>query len=301
MLDLLFVTDPPERLDRARDSSLALIESARRRGHRVDHVTARDLTLRGIHAYARGRPVGGYDAAFLRTDPPFDADYLMSTLILDRARDRCLMVNDPQGVRNANEKLYALHFGDFIPSSRVTSSIAELREFLVELGGEMVVKPLDRCGGSGVLHVRAGDRNTPSLLEMATCDERRPVVAQRYLPEARVGDKRILLLDGWPLGAILRVPAEDEGRANLHVGGRAERAMLTRRDHAICALVGERCRADGLHLVGLDVIGGFLTEVNVTSPTGLRELAALEGGDPATTVVEWVERRVRAPRLELAA
>jgi len=301
MLDLLFIVDPLSQLDPARDSSIALMQSARRRGHRVDDAEMSELTLRGADAWVRGRPIGSYDAVFLRPDPPFDSHYLTATLILERAREHCLIVNDPRGVRNANEKLYALNFADFIPTTRVTSSIAELREVLVDLDGEMIVKPLDRCGGSGVLHVRADDRNTRALLEMATCDGRRPVVAQRYLREARRGDKRILLLDGEPLGAILRVPPDDETRANLHVGARPERAVLTAREQALCAVVGERCRRDGLWFVGLDVIGEHLTEVNVTSPTGLRELAALDGGDPAGAVVDWVERRAGGRTLDLAA
>ncbi len=292
MLDLLFVMNPLADLDPKSDSTIALMQSAQRRGHRVERALPRDVRLRGPDAFVAGRAVASFDAVFLRADPPVDLDYLTTTMLLDRAREDCLMVNDPWGLRNANEKLYALNFADFTPDSVVTSSIAELREFLTANGGEMVVKPLERCGGSGVLHVRGDDRNTPSLLEMVTDDGRRPVIAQRYLPGARRGDKRILLLDGEPLGAILRVPADDETRANLHVGARAEATVLTLREQALCAVVGERCRRDGLVFAGVDVIDGHLTEVNVTSPTGLRELAALGGGDPAGAVVDWVEARL---------
>jgi glutathione synthase len=227
----------------------------------------------------------------MRKDPPYDLDYYFATLLLERARGQTLIVNDPRGLREANEKLYSLHFPDLIPTTVVTRDAARLRAFLGEQGGEIVVKPLDGCGGRGVFYLHEGDRNIPSLLEMMTDFGRRWTIGQKYLPAARAGDKRILLLDGEPIGAVLRVPREDDLRGNLHVGGRPARTTLDERDRAICAAVAPRLRQDGLYFVGLDVIGGFLTEVNVTSPTGVQEVNALEGGQLETRIVEWLEQR----------
>jgi glutathione synthase len=172
--------------------------------------------------------------------------------------------------------------------------MAELHAFLDAEGGQMIVKPLDGCGGSGVFHVRAEDRNTNSILELVTDGERQLVMAQRYLPAVRAGDKRILLLDGEPLGAVLRVPRADETRGNLHVGGTATRTTLTARDRAICAAVGPRCQRDGLWFVGIDVIGDCLTEVNVTSPTGVQEIDRLEGVRLESDIVDWLEKKARS-------
>jgi glutathione synthase len=174
----------------------------------------------------------------------------------------------------------------------VTRSQVRLRDFLEQQGGQMIVKPLDQCGGGGVFHVRADDRNANSILEMVSDNQRKLVMAQAYLPAVRQGDKRILLLDGEPIGCVMRVPREDETRSNLHVGGSAQATTLDARDREICATVAPRLRADGLHFVGLDVIGGMLTEVNVTSPTGVQEVDRLEGRKLEATVIDWLERRV---------
>jgi glutathione synthase len=188
--------------------------------------------------------------------------------------------------------MYALHFPSVIPASLVTADQERLRGFLDDLGGEMIVKPLDGCGGSGVFHVHRSDRNLNALLETVTENGSRRIMAQRYLPEVRQGDKRIIVLDGEPLGAIYRVPREDEHRGNIHVGGRVEKAVLTPRDREICATIAPRLRADGLHFVGLDVIGDWLTEVNVTSPTGVQEVDTLDGVRLEAAVIDFVESRV---------
>jgi glutathione synthase len=228
----------------------------------------------------------------MRKDPPFDQDYYFQTLILEQARGKTVLVNDPRGLREANEKLYIFNFPSLIPPTRVTRSIVRLRDFLEQQGGQMIVKPLDQCGGGGVFHVRADDRNANSILEMVSDNEGTLVMAQAYLPAVRQGDKRILLLDGEPIGAVLRVPREDETRSNLHVGGRAQKSALDARDREICAALAPKLKADGLHFVGLDVIGGMLTEINVTSPTGMQEIDRLDGVKLEAQVIDWLERRV---------
>jgi glutathione synthase len=295
IMRLLFVMDEIARLNQATDTTLAIIAEARRRGHAADTCVPDSLGLDGPTAYAAidggRRPLAEYQAVWMRKDPPFDLEYYFATLLLERARGHTFLVNDPRGLRDANEKLYILDFPSFIPPTRVTRRVAELRRCLEDWDGEMIVKPIDACGGWGVFHVRATDRNTPSILDTSTRLGTRLVVAQRYLPEVRRGDKRILLLDGEVLGAVLRVPRADDTRANLHVGATPERTTLSPRELEICAAVGKRCKADGLHFVGIDVIGGYLTEVNVTSPTGVVEIDRLEGVRLEARIVDWLESR----------
>jgi len=207
---------------------------------------------------------------------------------------RAVVLNRPESILFANEKLYALHFRDLMPETLVTRRIDELREFLEKLGGEMIVKPLDGKGGEGIFHARSDDRNLLSILEQSTQFETRVTMAQRYLPEVRNGDKRILLVDGEPIGAVLRVPSEGETRANLHVGGRAARAVLDDEDRKIVERIAPALRRDGLFFVGIDVIGGYLTEINVTSPTGIQEANALDGVRLEARVLDGVERLLDA-------
>jgi glutathione synthase len=233
------------------------------------------------------------DAVFMRKDPPFDMDYIFSTYILDLLGQRTLVVNDPVGLKMANEKMYALLFPDLIPRTMVTREQLHLKAFLDELGGEMIIKPWDGNGGRGVLLLSRKDRNLNSLLEMATDDGRRYVIAQQYVPEVRNGDKRIILVDGEPRGAILRVPAEDDHRGNMHVGARVQKTALSARDREICAAIGPTLRRDGLLFVGIDVIGDYLTEINVTSPTGIQEINALDGVRIDAEIIDLVEGHVR--------
>ena len=236
-----------------------------------------------------------FDAVFMRKDPPFDLDYYFATLLLERARGKTLLINDPRGLRESNEKLAVLSFPKLTPPMIVTREATRLRSFLAEQGGEMVVKPLDASGGFGVFHVRQGDPNTGSILEQATNLGRRWTVAQRYLPEVRKGDKRILLVDGEPLCAVLRVPAPDDARGNLHVGARPMPTTLDDRDRAIIDVVAPHLREQRhFFLVGLDVIGGWLTEINVTSPTGILEANTLYGAHYETQILEKLEAKVRA-------
>jgi glutathione synthase len=311
---VLIVMDPIERINPEGDTTLVLIEEMHRRGFEIEICGAGDLELeRGAAAAVvskvtavdrtafpcitleggQWRPLGDYDALFMRKDPPFDQAYYFYTLILEQARGKTVLINDPRGLREANEKLYIFNFPSLIPPTRVTRSMVRLRDFLEQQGGQMIVKPLDLCGGGGVFHVRAEDRNTASILETVSCNETKLVMAQAYLPKVREGDKRILLLDGEPIGAVLRVPREDETRSNLHVGGRAAQAELDARDKEIVATIAPKLRADGLYFVGIDVIGGMLTEVNVTSPTGIQEIDRLEGVKLEARVIDWLEKRVQ--------
>jgi glutathione synthase len=232
------------------------------------------------------------DATLVRKDPPFDDAYYFATLLLERLRGRSLVVNDPRGLREANEKLYALRFPRWIPRTLVTADRSAAREFVRKVGGRAVVKPLDGHGGFGVLGLQTGDHNMPGILDLHTREGTRLVLVQEYLPAVVEGDKRILVLDGEPLGGVLRVPPPGELRANLHVGGEARPTELTDAERALVADLAPALRADGLYFVGLDVIGERLTEVNVTSPTGIRQLEAFTGMRAAARVIEWLEGRV---------
>jgi glutathione synthase len=308
-LCLAFVMDPIGTIDIDKDTTFALMLEAQRRGHRVLVVEPPDLGVLAGEAVARARAVtlrreygrhadlgeprqivldADADVVLQRKDPPVDEEYVAATQILSLCR-RARVLNRPQGILAANEKLYACHFPELMPETLVSRSIAELREFLGKVGGEMIVKPLSGKGGEGIFHVHAQDRNLTSILEQSTGFGRRWTMAQRYLPAVREGDKRILLLDGEPLGAVLRVPSEDEVRANLHVGGQARPAELDAADRRIIERLAPSLRRDGLFFVGIDVIGGYLTEVNVTSPTGLQEMNALGGLRLEERVLEAVE------------
>ncbi len=310
-LRFLYVMDPMSRVLVDKDTTFAFQLEGQRRGHQQFHCEPHDLFVDRTlpHAMVRRVEVGraathfhlhearivrltDFDVVFMRKDPPFDMAYFFATHLLGLVDPAAtLVVNAPRGLREANEKLYALNFPDLIPESLVTGEASRLRGFLDAMGGEMIVKPLDGCGGSGVLHVRRDDRNLNALLELSTRDGTQLVMAQRYLPAAREGDKRLIVLDGEPLGAVLRVPRDDEHRGNIHVGGRVERAPVDERDREICRRLAPRLRADGLWFVGLDVIGGLVTEVNVTSPTGVQEIDRLDGACLEARVIDFVEAR----------
>ncbi len=310
---LLFVMDPLARLDVAGDTTLAWIVEARARGHvawwcgpehlgaesddavaRAWRVDSADLGRGATHEAGPGtvQPLGCWDAVFMRKDPPIGLEYLTATMLLERARGKTVLVNDPHGLREINEKLAILQFPELTPKTIVTRDLGRLRSFLAEQENVIVVKPLDGAGGSGVFVACEGDPNLSSIFEQVTCFGTRWAMAQRYLPEVREGDKRILLLDGEPVGAVLRVPAENEARANLHVGGRAVATELSADDKAICARIGPWLRQLGQVFVGIDVIGGRLTEINVTSPTGIRQLAALGGPRLEVAFLDWVEAAI---------
>jgi glutathione synthase len=311
-LRLLFIMDPIERILPDKDTTFAFMLAALQRGHEVYYCGVLDLFAAGPVPYGRTRRVevrradphyvryeerveelAWFNAIFMRKDPPVDSTYLFATHLLSLVdTERALILNRPSGLRDANEKLYALQFPDVIPPTMVTADHARLRQFMDAQNGEMIVKPLDGCGGAGVFHVHHRDRNLNAILETATAGETRLIMAQRYLPEVRAGDKRVIVLDGEPVGAVLRVPREDEHRGNIHVGGTVRRAELTDTDRRIVSALAPRLRQDGLYFVGLDVIGSHLTEVNVTSPTGIQEIDRFDGTSLATGVMEFTESRV---------
>ncbi len=309
----LFLMDPLDAVDIERDSTFALMLEAQRRGHEVLYGRVEDLSLRRGVTRAQVRAVtvraergrhadmgpvatvaaGDVDVVWMRKDPPFDMGYIFNTYLLDVAATQTLVVNAPAGLRSMNEKAWALRFVDLVPDSLITQSIPQLRALAQELG-TIVVKPLDGNGGEGVFIVRRDDPNIGVILETSTQHGRRKVLGQAYLPAARDGDKRLLLVDGEPVGAINRVPTGVDHRGNIHVGARVEAAEVTDRDRAICRAIGPALRDAGQVFVGIDVIGGALTEVNVTSPTGIHEVRALRGVDVASLVLDAVEARRRA-------
>jgi glutathione synthase len=231
------------------------------------------------------------DVVLMRQDPPFDMAYITATHILERIHPETLVVNDPFHVRNAPEKLFVTLFKDLMPPTLITSDSEEIRSFRAE-HREIILKPLYGNGGAGVFRVKADDENLGAMLEMFTAFYREPVIVQRYVPEVRNGDKRILLVDGEFGGAINRVPAVGEARSNMHVGGRAERTTLTAREDFVCKSIGPELKARGLIFAGIDVIGDYLTEINVTSPTGIQEVKRFGGPDAAALVWDAIERRL---------
>lgn len=306
-----FIMDPIEHVNVDADTTFAFMLAAKEAGHEVFYLKMQDLSARGAEAFgvwqavdvrrkqgdhhALCAPEHGsldhFDVLFMRKDPPFDIDYLHACHLLELAEARgVLVVNKPSGLRAANEKLYALHFEDVIPDTIVTRSAATIKAFLEEVGGKCILKPVDGHGGDGIFMLDATDRNLNAIIEVSTHNGRERVICQRYIPAARKGDKRVILLDGKPLGGILRVPREDDNRGNIHVGGTVVKAELTPRDLEICAAVGPRLVEDGLWFVGLDIIGDHLTEVNVTSPTGIQEMSRLNEIDGAGEVIAWAAK-----------
>ena len=283
--------DPIESINIEGDSSFVMGLSAEARGHKLWHYHPRQLSLRNGTAVARARPMtlrrvkgdhftlgaeevidlSSMDVILMRQDPPFDMSYITATHILETVHPKTLVVNDPAAVRNAPEKLFVTHFPELMPPTVITSDRQEILAFR-EQHKDIIVKPLFGNGGAGVFHIAPGDENLGALLELFTQLYREPIIVQRYLPEVRQGDKRIILIDGEAVGAINRVPAAGEARSNMHVGGRPEQVGLTARDQEICAAIGPALRSRGMIFVGIDVIGNYMTEINVTSPTGLQEI-----------------------------
>jgi glutathione synthase len=311
----LFVMDPVEKMTPDKDTTFAFIRAAMKKGHECLHCLPRDISNVGRDVFATAREltvsaraphstlgvettrdVTSLDAVFVRKDPPFDSAYGHLTRQLDLVRDKVLVLNDPTAIRDANEKLYAFHFAEMMPRSIVSSHRGRLVDFVAEVGGKAVIKPLDGAGGTGVLAISLEDQNTRSIIDILTREGQELALVQEYQPAVRQGDKRVLMLDGEPLGAILRVPRHDDLRANIHAGGRVEPTSLTPQEARLVAVVGERLRKVGLSFVGLDLIGEKLIEVNVTSPTGIQELGRLTNTEPELRVIEWVEQAVQGRR-----
>ncbi len=306
--------DPIGPIDIAADSTFRLAEEAQARGHALFYYTPDRLSYQEGRVTARGWPLtvrrvkgdhfalgdetevdlAGFDVVWLRQDPPFDMSYITTTHILDRIHPATLVVNDPFWVRNYPEKLLVLNFPDLTPPTTIARELRTLREFR-DRHGDVILKPLFGNGGAGVFKLAGNDGNLASLHEMFAGISREPLIVQKYLPAVSKGDKRIILVDGEAVGAINRVPAAGETRSNMHVGGKAEKVSLTDRDREICERIGPLLREKGQIFVGIDVIGDWLTEINVTSPTGIQELERFDGTNIAARVWEAIEAR-RAAR-----
>jgi glutathione synthase len=303
--------DPIDRIDIKGDSTFALLLEAQNRGHRLFYYTPPNLSLLAGRLIARGSTlevedrVGAHyrvsqprtedladlDVVLLRQDPPFDMSYITTTHLLERIHPKTLVVNDPAHVRNAPEKVFVLDFLDLMPPTLVTRNLDDVKAFRAE-HRDIIIKPLYGNGGSSVFRVAAGDTNLNSLVELFQTVFREPFMVQQYCPEVRAGDKRIILVDGKFAGAVNRVPASDETRSNLHVGGTARPTGLTDREREICARLGPELERRGLLFTGIDVIGPYLTEINVTSPTGIRQVKAFGGADIAALIWDAIERKV---------
>jgi len=318
----LFVMDPAETMLPDKDTSFAFMRGALARGHECLHCLPKDVGIEpsgsgspGVVAFARTIVVNDapphvtlgqvrrictedIEVVFVRKDPPFDSAYLHLTQILDLVSERLLVVNFPRGLMAANEKLFALRFQQHIPRTCISSNREELFQFLSDLGGEGVLKPLDGAGGFGVVHLNVGDRNARALVDLITLEGQRPALLQAFLPEVTAGDKRVLLVDGEILGAIRRVPRKGDIRANIHVGGTVEPTDLTAEELALVIEVGGSLQKEGLWFTGLDLIGANLIEINVTSPTGIQQLSRHLGRPVEQAVLAWAESRVREGRTQ---
>lgn len=310
-MKIAFQMDPIGAVDINADSSFRLAEEAQARGHKLffyspdqlayqeGRITARgqDMTVQRVAGdpaiLGPGREVdlADFDVIWLRQDPPFDMHYITSTHLLDRLNGQALVVNDPFWVRNYPEKLLVLDFPDLTPPTTIARDLTTIKAFK-EKHGDIILKPLYGNGGAGVFRLDANDRNLTSLHELFTGFSREPLIVQKFLPDVRNGDKRVILVDGEPVGAINRVPAEGETRSNMHVGGRPEKIGLTDRDLEICAAIGPLLKEKGQIFVGIDVIGDYLTEINVTSPTGIQELERFNGDNIAGKIWEAIEAKL---------
>jgi len=305
--------DPIETIDIDADSTFALALEAQTRGHALYHYLPRHLVMREGRIYAHMRPLqvrrekgnhatlGTFETIDLRTldivlmrqDPPFDMAYITATHLLEHVHPGTLVVNDPVEVRNAPEKLFVTHFPQLMPPTLITSDRREVAEFR-KAHRDIIVKPLFGNGGAGVFHIGPDDENLNALLELFTQLYREPIIVQRYLPEVRQGDKRIILIDGEAAGAINRVPPLGEARSNMHVGGKAMKAIMSPREQEICEAIGQVLRERGLVFVGIDVIGDYMTEINVTSPTGIQEIERFDGTNLAAKIWDAIEARFDA-------
>lgn len=305
----LFIIDPIEQINVKKDTSFAFMLEAQRRKDEVWYATIQQLSGQGSSAFARAtrvllrqkqgahfrsfeaerKPLSDFQVIWMRKDPPFTMDYIYATYLLELLDpDKTLVLNSPSGLRNANEKAFIMHFPSVIPETMITKSAEDIRAFMKAENGKAVVKPLDQMGGKGIFLLRDEDPNLASLIEMSTKNGNEFVMIQAFVPEAAVGDKRILLMDGKPLGAVLRVPSGKDFRGNLAVGGKAIKTSLTKQDWKIVETVSPVLKKAGLVFVGLDVLGGYLAEINVTSPTGIQEINRLNQVQIERKVLDWV-------------
>jgi len=309
-MKIAFQMDPIGPININADSTFRIAEEAQARGHELFYYTPDKLAYQAGRITARGWPLtvqriegdhfrlgeevevdlATFDVVWLRQDPPFDMFYITTTHLLDRLKATTLVVNDPFWVRNYPEKLLVLDFPHLTPPTIVSRDLATIRAFK-EKHGDVIMKPLYGNGGAGVFRLTTDDRNLSSLFELFTGFSREPLIVQKFLPAVSKGDKRVILIDGEAVGAINRVPAAGETRSNMHVGGRPEKVGLTARDREICAAIGPLLREKGQVFVGIDVIGDYLTEINVTSPTGIQELERFDGVNIAARIWEVIEAK----------
>ncbi|MAI12766.1 MAG: glutathione synthase [Rhodospirillaceae bacterium] len=311
-LKVAFQMDPMESIDIAGDSSFALALEAQERGHKLFHYEPKNLSLSQLKPVAKLRSLtvqnitGNHfslgeqriadlktdiDVILMRQDPPFDMSYITATHILEHVHPHTLVINNPTNVRNTPEKLFVTHFENVMPPTLITSDEEEIFGFRKEFK-DIIVKPLFGNGGAGVFHIKPNDENLSSLIELHKTFYREPLMIQEYVPAVRQGDKRIILIDGKPVGAVNRVPAKGEARSNMHVGGKPMKCELTARDREICEIIGPSLKEKGLLFVGIDVIGNYLTEINVTSPTGIKELSRFEGTNIASLIWDAIEKKL---------
>ena len=307
-----FQMDPMESIDIAGDSSFALALEAQERGYKLFHYEPKNLSLSQLKPVAKLQSLtvqnitGNHfslgeqrvadlrtdiDVILMRQDPPFDMSYITATHILEHVHPHTLVINNPTNVRNTPEKLFVTHFENVMPPTLITSDEEEIFGFRKEFK-DIIVKPLFGNGGAGVFHIKPDDENLSSLIELHKTFYREPLMIQEYVPAVRQGDKRIILIDGKPVGAVNRVPAKGEARSNMHVGGKPMKCKLTGRDREICEIIGPSLKEKGLLFVGIDVIGNYLTEINVTSPTGIQELSRFEDTNIASLIWDAIEKRL---------
>ncbi len=310
-LKIAFQMDPMDSIDISGDSSFALMLEAQARGHHLWHYLVSEMWLDDATLKARARkvtvqdvagkhfqfgpaaivPLGEMDVILMRQDPPFDMAYITATHLLEHIQPKTLVVNDPRSVRNAPEKLLVMQFPDLMPPTMIGRDVQAIKAFRTE-HKDIIIKPLFGNGGIGVFRLKPEDENLGSLLDMFFGMSREPVMVQRYEPAVRAGDKRIILIDGEARGALNRIPAEGDSRSNMHAGGRPAKTSLTAREREICARIGPTLKDQGLIFTGIDVIGDYLTEINVTSPTGLRQIAAFDGINLASEIFDAIEAKI---------
>lgn len=309
-LKIAYVMDPIEDIKYYKDSTFAMMEATQNAGHQNYYCLPEDLFVKDGKVWANLKavtvsrqedfyrantgeitPLSKMDCVMMRKDPPFNMKYIYTTYLLEQASTETLVLNRPDSLRNANEKLYALKFPELIPRTLVSSNVNVIREF-IQTEEKAILKPIDAMGGEGVFLLQAGDSNIGAILEVMTEQGKQPVILQQYIPEAKAGDIRVLMIDGKVSSAIRRVPKAGEHRANLAAGGQAVAYSLSERDQFICDQIAPSLKQDGLIFVGLDLIGGFLIEVNVTSPTGIQEAQNLNHCDAAAELITWIEQKL---------
>ena len=311
-LNIAFLMDPLESLDLNGDTTFALALEAQRRKHKISFFKPEDLILKSNNVYANIcelelssrnnknefkyhesfiKPLKDYDVIMMRQDPPFDMAYITATHILEKLTKSTLVVNNPAEVRNSPEKIFVTNFSHLMPKTIITRNLKVIENFRNEYN-DIIVKPLYGNGGQGIFHVLPNDENFNSILEMFFCQNKEPLMIQEYLKDVRDGDKRIILLNGEPVGAINRIPKKGESRSNMHVGGKPEKTQLTKRDKFICDEISDSLKKKGLYFVGIDIIGDYITEINVTSPTGIREIRALESVVIEEMFWDFIEKKI---------